>query len=374
MRVFPEIIPLYDAYIYLCARFSNIRTADNIRLFETQFKDLSDSKRTYYDKIIDIQDSLDELIKPDELFKYYFSPLKTKEDLSVRGPLSLGGILLHQFSGLKSPYSFDELVKYYETAPQKDLLVSYHSNILEPFYSDGCDLADINMSVIVSSLNSILVETEDKWAIIDCISNPIEHLKKLRPLVTRVMSIITEKSDELSGFITNETEQLFAPNCANKNLGEILSAGINSKNYANADLYTSLFNFSGVFLSYDLESLVINKIILGISANMIVERRKARANDDAYIELLKMLSDRNRFRILHSLCGKESYGQELADKFGGARSGIYYHLEKLLGYGLLNVNMTEYRTLYTMNRKNVYDSLTALRDYLVDGWKPENAE
>ena len=87
-----------------------------------------------------------------------------------------------------------------------------------------------------------------------------------------------------------------------------------------------------------------------------------------------MLSDRNRFKILHELCGRESYGQELADKFGGARSGIYYHLEKLLGYGLSDVRMTEYRTLYKMNRQNVYDNLTALRDYLVDGWKPENAE
>ena len=87
---------------------------------------------------------------------------------------------------------------------------------------------------------------------------------------------------------------------------------------------------------------------------------------------MKMLSDPTRFKVLHELCDRESYGQELADKYGGARSAIYYQLDKLLSFNLIDLKMTEYRNLYTMNKQNVYDKMNAIRDYLLNGWKPED--
>ncbi len=372
MQYYPEIVPLFDAYIYLCERFTNYRTAERIEYYRSRLT--SDPRWAYYERIIELQNYLDEQIEVDELFKRYFSPLKTKEALSERRPITLGGMLLYPFPGMEYPFSFDRLVEHCKNAPQHELLECYYGCTLAPFFNDSCELSELNMSTVISSVNSILVEAEDKWAVIDCISNPIEHLEKLRPLTMRAISLISEKAVELSDFIAQEMGRFCAADRVYRNLDEIMNTKTKAKDFSDAKLFASLLSFNGVDLSYKLESLEFNRAILGIGLNMVVERRKARENDDAYIKLLKMLSDQNRFRILHELCNKESYGQELADKFGGARSGIYYHLEKLLGYGLLNVNMTEYRTLYTMNKQNVYDQLTALRDFLVDGWKPEDAE
>lgn len=374
VQYFPEVIPLFEAYTYLTQRFAVDRTADRIRYYESRKDQISHKKWTYFERIAELQNELDELIAADGLLEHYFTPLKTKEHMPDRRPITLGGMLLYPPPGFEYPFSFEGLMKYCEGAEQQALLDCYYGATLAPFYTDNCEMDKVSMSFIISAVNSILVDTEDKWAIIDCISNPLEHLEKLRPIVTRVIDYIKEKSVEFSDIIAEEMGAFCAPNAVFGNLGSIMHAEIRPKDFASAKAFVSLLSFNGVELSYKLESLEYNRIVLGIFLNTIIELRSEENNADVHIKLLKMLSDRNRFKILHELCGRESYGQELADKFGGARSGIYYHLEKLLGYGLIDVRMTEYRTLYKMNRQNVYDNLTALRDYLVDGWKPENAE
>ena len=41
---------------------------------------------------------------------------------------------------------------------------------------------------------------------------------------------------------------------------------------------------------------------------------------------------------------------------------------------MIELRSSEYRMLYTMNKRNVYDKLNSLRDYLLNGWKPEDDE
>ena len=95
---------------------------------------------------------------------------------------------------------------------------------------------------------------------------------------------------------------------------------------------------------------------------------------EKHLILLKNISDPTRFNILHDMCDNEAFGQELAEKYMTTRSAMYYHLEKLMGIGLIELRSSDYRMLYTMNKRNVYDKLNALRDYLLNGWKPEDDE
>ena len=53
---------------------------------------------------------------------------------------------------------------------------------------------------------------------------------------------------------------------------------------------------------------------------------------------------------------------------------MYYHIEKLMSIGLVDCKVTEYKMLYTMNKLNVYNQLTAFRDALLQGWKPDDEE
>ncbi|MBR0156550.1 MAG: helix-turn-helix transcriptional regulator [Clostridia bacterium] len=370
MQFFPEIIPLFEARLYLNERFSGFRTSAIIKHFEPKKELMSFKKWTCFCRIAEIQRELDELIPADELMKRYFMPLKTKTDLPGDRSLTLGGLLLSLPPTLDCPIDYDDLVAYCANAPQQDLMDAYFFNSIAPFFKDKCEFDSVNMAKIVSSVNEILVDTEDKWAIIDCISNPCEHLERLRPLVIEVMKQIKEKSKEFSDFIVEEMQSLCGDSTFPAKLGEVIRREVKQKDVANAKVYTSLFSFNGVDMTYESDSFAFNRIIIGIYINTLIELIGKNNSPAPHLNMLKILSDPNRFNILHELCHRQSYGQELADKFGGARSAIYYHLEKLLGYGLIDLEMTEYRMLYTMNKQAVYDKMNAIRDYLLDGWKP----
>ena len=375
MNYYHEIIPLFEAFVYLSERFSESRTSDRIRSFEPRKQEISVERWTYFQKIIELQNELDELIATGELIEHYFTPLKTKTELPAYRTITLGGLLLQIPAKMQPPFDFDQLLSYYKTADQKDLLVLFYSSTLSPFFNDTNNFDSISMSTIVAAANDIIIDTEDKWALIDCITNPCEHLERLRPVVEKVMDHIRIRSNAFSGFIAEQMDGVCGKDRFIRNMSELMSTELKQKDIANASVYASLFLFNAYKVDYEAankkNSIEFYRFIIGIYYNTLLELRRQSGNPGVHIQLLKMLSDSTRFSILHDLCNRQSYGQELADKYGGARSAIYYHLDKLLSYNLIDLEMTEYRNLYTMNKQNVYDRMNAVRDYLLDGWKPE---
>ncbi|MBR4636346.1 MAG: helix-turn-helix transcriptional regulator [Clostridia bacterium] len=375
MHYYSEIIPLFEAFVYLSERFSESRTSDRIRSFEPRKEEISAERWTYFQRIVELQNELDDLIAPSELIEHYFTPLKTKTELPAYRTITLGGLLLQIPAQMQPPFDFDQLLSYYKTASQKDLLVLFYSSTLAPFFNDTNNFDDISVSTIVAAANDNIVSTEDKWALIDCITNPCEHLERLRPVVEKVMDHIENRSEAFSGFISKQMEGVCGKDKFIRNMSELMSTELKQKDIANASVYPSLFLFNAYKVDYEAankkNTLEFYRFIIGVYYNTLLELRRQRGNPGVHIQLLKMLSDQTRFNILHDLCGKQSYGQELADKYGGARSAIYYHLDKLLSFNLIDLKMTEYRNLYTMNKQNVYDKMNAIRDYLLNGWKPE---
>ena len=73
MNYYHEIIPLFEAFVYLSERFSESRTSDRIRSFEPRKQEISVERWTYFQKIIELQNELDELIATGELIEHYFT-------------------------------------------------------------------------------------------------------------------------------------------------------------------------------------------------------------------------------------------------------------------------------------------------------------
>lgn len=134
----------------------------------------------------------------------------------------------------------------------------------------------------------------------------------------------------------------------------------------------SLFLFNGIRLHLGVEGA--NSLFMGVFIDSIFEMRSRLVDAESYLSMLKTLSDGTRLRVLKSLYNRYSYGQELADELGGTRNAMYYHIEKLMSIGLVDCKVTEYKMLYTMNKLNVYNQLTAFRDALLQGWKPDDEE
>lgn len=385
MELHHEMIPLYEANVYLSERFSNNRTSDRIEHIKRNSTRMINNDLPFYDRIVALQNELDEYFEPDDIMRRYFTPLKTKESNAGDTPLTLGGMLLAIPADLKEPVGFDDLVDFYRRMPGEFLIEHFYISSLSACIPDKDEVAE-GISGFVAAADSILSELADKWALVDAATNPYPHLEKLCPLVCSVAESIEKKSRELDEWMRNCLGEIRAYGTEGKNLKSLLGMELLPEENEKAVYYQSLFSFNIVDLKpsthyypcFAKENPKPEKaegsrmrITAGIYTAALTRKNAEAGNSDTHLYLLKLLSDPMRFNVLHDMCDNYSYGLELADKYKTTRSAMYYHLEKLVSLSLIDLKSTEYRMLYTMNKRNVYDKLNALRDYLLNGWKPE---
>ncbi len=366
MKIKPEINPYFEALMYLEYRFADRRTSHRIADINIEAANMPIKNWAFFQKIAALESELDSLFPDDDLIRGYFAPLKTKEKIPGR-ILSPGWLLLTMPDVLEYDSGIDGLYEYYRRADIEEKLF-YFCDIYQ--FSSELQLSPKCRSItdFMQVLDEILVETEDKWKLLDIVANPCKHLDKLRPLVEAVTYQIAQRIKDFAPMLEafcSELESFDDPSELLRYFGFELTA----EEVSSSVFCPSLYLFSGFFLrTYHDEP----QIFIGTFVPTLYRIRKNKSSIETHAEFLKILSDSTRLKALYALCNDYSYGQELAERIGGTRNAMYYHLDKLFGYGLVTRKETEYRTLYTMNKKNVYDRLTALRDFLVDGWKPED--
>ena len=365
MKFIKEILPFFEAGRYLSDRFSENKLEN--RISENLDSEII-KKNPYlasYLKIADIEKALDAEIETDDILKYYFTPLKTKEELPHE-VLSLGNTILTIPAETPCDISFDELTERYRNLPQEEVFRSIYNSSLfstSTFHANDCG----SISDFISMTDSILADPQDKWNLIDVISNIVRHLETLRPVVKKAEEIILRFLPEFE-HILSDCEKEFSIEQRAREAVDLIGIKLSETDYDNLVIYPSLMMFNGISISScSNEDLNIK---LGVYVLPLLRGRNNSPTFDSYLNLLKLLSDGTRLKVLIELCGRESFGQELSERFGSTRNAMYYHIEKLSGSGFLNRTENGYRTLYTMNKQNVYEKLTALRDFLVDGWKP----
>ena len=382
-----SIVPLHEARIYLMERFTDDRTSDRIEKLKSISYRMNNNDYAFFDSIAELQKELDELFEADELMRQYFTPLKTKQKQAGDIPITIGGMLLSLSGDTAKPYGFDELVAQYRAWPKDRLLRFFFMSSLAAFFADP-DETEGGISGFVAAADELLTDYKDKWALIDAATNPFPHLERLRPLVTKVSEAIEQRSKAFEPYLKKVLNDLTTYGNDEKILRDILKVELPEKWVITAVFHLSLLSFNGFkFYSspgenadspdssiemgeHDLKILVIGGVYMGV----LTRNTAGSDKPDPHIDLLKKISDPMRFNILHDMCDKETYGQELAEKYHTTRSAMYYHLEKLMGEGLIQLRSSDYRMLYTMNKRNVYNKLNALRDYLTNGWKPEDEE
>lgn len=368
MKYYTNIIPIVEARLYLSQRFIIERTSFRIADCVSKNKCTKKKDLAFLDKVISLERTLDETFPEDELMRYYFSPLKTK-DMRANEPLTIGGMLLSIPYDLKPPFNFDSLINYLKSKPKDEILRHFYQSALDSFVSESQDEIK-ELSDFVAHVDDVLISPVEKWNLIDAVCNPVLHIERLRELVCAVADLIEAQSNTFKPLIEACRESFLATGL-HENL-RMLNFDVKTDENTEANIYPSLFMFNGMEISITNNTRI--RIFIGFFIEKILKSRRINAEVDEQISLLKSLSDGTRFRVLYSLRNRYSFGQELSEEFGGTRNAMYYHLEKLVGIGLIDCKVTDYRMLYTMNKHNVYDRLTALRDFLVGGWTPEDDE
>ena len=372
-----EIVPCFEAAEYLSQRFTNDRVSKRIKDFSGKTSmDTGGELWESITKIQDIEKELDKRFEPDELMLRYFSPLQTVNSLSSK-QITLGELLLCPTVAIKEPVSYDSIVEFYSDAEQDVILSQFSTHLFTAFEKDE-PRETISVKDLIAITEKYFIKSDDKWLFIDMALNPLQHLEKLRPLVTAVADAIVELSAELDDLLRSAAEALGsigAPEHVLKKLG----LHFKPKEINPVNIHPSLMHFNVCSISAttntDNNEKIDIQVFLGIHSYFIIGGKGNKVEDpDAFLNTLKLISDPTRFNMLHDLCDNNSYGQELAQKFKCTRSAMYYHLEKLFENRLIDREITCYRMLYSLNKRNVYNKFNAMRDYILKGWKPEDDE
>ncbi|MBR0134881.1 MAG: winged helix-turn-helix transcriptional regulator [Clostridia bacterium] len=366
MRYLKDINPFFEAYVYLSQRFTDERASERIRIALQEHSNIHKKYLEYYNRIIDLEKKLDAEFKTDEVMQTYFTPLATKETVEGRNSITIGGILLRMPEDGPLPCSIAELEDYYSAA---DISSRYRhfGGVLNAFKACKSDINDL--AGLFTAIEGIIASSEDKWFIIDAVTDPVSHLEKLKPLVSAVAERISEVVCDFSELLDDCYGLISTAD--KRKLDRLISLN-EETNYKDISIVPSLFCFNlYIWGTYENDKLLIT---LGVFTYRIFMKNADAEGDEKFIYMLKVLSDATRLRVLHSLCDEYSYGQKLAEQYKSTPNALYYHLDKLSSCGLVEIRETEYRTLYTMNKHTVYHGLTNLRDYLVNGWKPEDEE
>jgi DNA-binding transcriptional ArsR family regulator len=82
-----------------------------------------------------------------------------------------------------------------------------------------------------------------------------------------------------------------------------------------------------------------------------------------YKELIKIISDENRFNIIKLLGERSWYGKELADYFGITTATMSYHLKKISTLGIIDIEPGKNKRLYYKLNK---DKFKKIINFMVD--------
>ncbi|MBR4882124.1 MAG: metalloregulator ArsR/SmtB family transcription factor, partial [Clostridia bacterium] len=69
------------------------------------------------------------------------------------------------------------------------------------------------------------------------------------------------------------------------------------------------------------------------------------------LEILKLLADETRLKILNILLGEDSYVEKIACDLGLTPATVCYHLKKLESAGIVNCSRSQFYIIYSINRE-----------------------
>ena len=372
MQYFTEFDSLFEAFVYLNDRFTEHRLSARVPKLKLKSEMMNDDDRACLAQLIALEEELDREFMPDELMEHYFRPLAKKDEKAVGAPISIGYSLMLVPQPYTEPLSMERIVDFYRNAELSDVLKHFYQRISTSFFPEPPEgITDLNG--FMEFIDDLLADTQAKWDLMDAVTNPVKHLELIRPLVEGVAASVKRHSVELRRMIETARARFLSKGTELEALGSI-GFNVGEEELPGVAVFPGLFDFNAVTCIREAGEPATTRIQLGVFVCRIVELHEKEDSAKAFIDMLKLISDETRFKALHYMRKKYAFGQELADKLKCTRNTMYYHLDKLHGSGLIDIKVTDYRAFYRMNKKTVYEKLTALRDYLTDGWQPGDEE
>ncbi|WP_097002846.1 ArsR/SmtB family transcription factor [Lacrimispora amygdalina] len=359
-------IDYYIESIELLFRIINKNSYQNLKMDILKRTDETKHEKICYqlDKLSVVQDDIEKYTDlNDPQILYYFSPFLSDN-------LCIAKILFQcmrhsTFSGSK-----DEIKSFIVESMES----IKNDDSLELSYDD----LDLKTSVYENNqkfsftdrINNLECEPGQKWKLLELIEHSGKHLDNLYEILDQTVAALNKHEEtlvELQGAATAYWVDYFEQH----NFHKLMNSFYNIKE----DSYPSRPTFIRtrimacnrvIFYGNDENVGDYHLLDVGILFDCNFKVSKRRLSNQELSNGLRLLSDPSKFEILRFIRNDKAYGQEIAAELKLTTATISHHMNTLMKLGLINIEKSDNKVFYQMNKEAVNYLLEVTKSKLLE--------
>lgn len=207
------------------------------------------------------------------------------------------------------------------------------------------------------------VASNTKWTIYKILSKPESVREELIELITYFYNkFYKEKEVEIQKFLSkhikdNEEQLKFS---FIKSILQIMPENYLEKILAEKESIDVLISYSVEYGSYF--AIGEDEFVIGYRYSELMEVLLGETNSILnQANLLRILSDKTRLKILLEMRSGSKYLTEIAEKLGISNPAVKYHFNKFLSVGLIEIEKLENRIYYRLKKETIVKLIEELK-------------
>lgn len=272
---------------------------------------------------------------------------------------------------MKEDVSIDEVLEIYEKMPEDEIrfmsLLLYFMNDPDTHGPRNDEYLRECLSDVKSTLEFIKkldISDENRWKLYEFIENPkvklerfiksIHNFKeKYKQEIVKYQGLMDEFSEHIQNRINTEGDQIFR-----EELDELMSP----EYYKDIEIRTSFILFDGFRVDSDKDNAAIS---VGFDYQRIKEHIKGKSRIEEILNVISMVSDGMKFKILNCMKGKEVYGKEICEKTGLSKAALSYHINQMFNLGVIGMRRNGKKVYYSIKKSKIEEAIESLKDSIL---------
>lgn len=220
---------------------------------------------------------------------------------------------------------------------------------------------DSSIPEIIRHLDKIEADTEMKWFYMQLIEDSKHHMNKAMKIIQDFIPLYKQIKESFYPLYLDFVDWI-TPILDQEGL-DYLDQTLQFHNFKQYDKVVVRFSLLDLSATQIFRDNSIH-VYLGIMFKKYIENNSKKDELINHTNVLKILSDPTRFKILLLLSEKERYGQELSELLEISTASISYHMDFLFSSELVIMERKQRRIYYSINKTNIKDSLEFIKTAL----------
>lgn len=238
----------------------------------------------------------------------------------------------------------------------------------------GMEDAEDSFTSVIGTLEETGLSKEQKWQIMRVAANPIEHFKKIKPLLEKAQELFLEYEKEWQPLLvkTAENWEKYVEEYGLKKIFQDYMNVTLDESPEGVVLVPEIMSFNKFWYFSDIKEKQRDILRIGVLFSTIENFKiltnpseRQRDEKEYLMQVMKCLSDKSKLEILLLLKKKRMYGSELAESLNLTTATISHHMNTLITLKLVFMEKEENKAYYQLNREGIQKVMEKMQEILV---------